>query len=89
MRAFPKTLTNCNDHEMRTPRPTKWIAPLLSAASLGILIMLLLSGKIFGEESPERFWLAGRYDGNRVVVYFDTVQFGGAMSSKGRKIGLQ
>jgi hypothetical protein len=24
----------------------------------------------------ERFWLAGRYDGNRVIVYFDAVKFG-------------
>jgi hypothetical protein len=29
-----------------------------------------------GKEKPERFWLAGRYDGNRVVVYFDAVKFG-------------
>ena len=22
-----------------------------------------------------RFWIAGRYDGNRVIIYFDTVRF--------------
>ena len=29
----------------------------------------------------ERFWLAGRYDGNHVIVYFDAVKFEGALSS--------
>jgi hypothetical protein len=35
---------------------------------------------------PERFWLAGRYDWNRIVVYFDTVQFGGTIPSEAEKI---
>lgn len=30
-------------------------------------------------ESPERFWVAGRYDGNRVIVYFDAVEFNGTL----------
>jgi hypothetical protein len=25
---------------------------------------------------PEHFWIAGRYDGNKVIVYFDAVKFG-------------
>jgi hypothetical protein len=40
----------------------------------------------FGQKKPERFWLAGRYDGNRVVVYFDAVKFEGTLSSNARKI---
>jgi hypothetical protein len=39
-----------------------------------------------GQKAPERFWLAGRYDGNRVVVYFDAVKFEGSMSCTARKI---
>ena len=40
----------------------------------------------FGQGKPERFWLAGRYDGNRVVVYFDAVKFKGTLSSSASKI---
>jgi len=40
----------------------------------------------FGQGKPERFWLAGRYDGNRVVVYFDAVKFKGTMSTSARKL---
>jgi hypothetical protein len=38
-----------------------------------------------GQREP-RFWLAGRYDGNRIVVYFDAVKFKGTMLSKSSKI---
>jgi len=34
----------------------------------------------------ERFWLAGRYDGNTVVVYFDAVKFGKAIPSNAKEI---
>lgn len=33
------------------------------------------------DQPPERFWIAGRYDGNRVIVYFDAVKFHGAVPS--------
>jgi hypothetical protein len=44
---------------------------LLFACSL--LLSLLESHKvtILTQAAPERFWLAGRYDGNRIIVYFD------------------
>ncbi|MGA7416323.1 MAG: hypothetical protein WBW33_37985 [Bryobacteraceae bacterium] len=46
---------------------------------LSALLLALAWGQsspCLGKEKPERFWLAGRYDGNRVVVYFDAVKFG-------------
>jgi hypothetical protein len=39
------------------------------------------------QKKAERFWLAYRYDSTRVVVYFDTVKFNGAMDTTGHKIG--
>jgi hypothetical protein len=39
-----------------------------------------------GQKKPERFWLAGRYDGNRVVVYFEAVKFEGTMPSNARRL---
>jgi hypothetical protein len=35
---------------------------------------------------PDRFWLAGRYDGNRVIVYFDAVKFNGTLPTSARKL---
>jgi hypothetical protein len=34
----------------------------------------------------ERSWIAGRYDGNRVIVYFDAVKFNGSKPSLAEKI---
>ncbi|MGP0019798.1 MAG: hypothetical protein ACLPHP_14595 [Candidatus Sulfotelmatobacter sp.] len=39
-----------------------------------------------GQPSGERFWLAGRYDANRVIIYFDTVAFSDTLSSNSRQI---
>jgi len=64
---------------MRILTPTKWIAPRLA-------VLVIISTQVLGQETPEGFWVAGRYDGNRVVVYFNKVRFEGTMSSKGRKI---
>jgi len=63
------------------------MSPVVSrftALSLGLLIALW--SPIFGQEKPERFWVAGRYDGDRIVVYFDKVKFAGTMTSKARKL---
>ena len=35
---------------------------------------------------PERYWLAGRYDGNRVIVYFEGVKFKGTMPSSPHRL---
>ena len=40
----------------------------------------------WGQQNPERFWLAGRYDGDRVVIYFQAVKFAGTMPPNARKI---
>jgi hypothetical protein len=56
----------------------------LAVLSLGLLALCYTV--TFGQKESERFWLAGRYDGNRVVVYFDAVKFEGTMSSNARKI---
>jgi hypothetical protein len=69
------------------------------AARLGILVVLVAStacGPAVAQDQPakaqpeqvkpERFWLAGRYDGNRVIVYFDAVKFEGALASSGHEI---
>jgi hypothetical protein len=38
--------------------------------------MALHTLPLFAQSGAERFWLAGRYDGNRVVIYFEAVKFG-------------
>lgn len=32
-------------------------------------------GSVLGQTEREPFWIAGRYDGNRVIIYFDAVKF--------------
>jgi hypothetical protein len=57
-------------------------AALCAAVVAAVVAALTMAG---GEGTraqtafPKRFWLAGRYDGNRVVVYFDTVEFNGTL----------
>ncbi len=45
--------------------------------AVGINTMFCLAAP--AQTQPERFWLAGRYDGNRVIVYFDAVKFNGTL----------
>jgi hypothetical protein len=58
--------------------------PWLAAPFFALLA--LNSASTLGQQQPERFWLAGRYDGNRVVVYFDAVTFNGTMTANAREI---
>ena len=62
----------------------KFIVLRLALLLFGLLAVH--STPTFGQNDPERFWLAGRYDGDRVVVYFDALKFKGAMLSKSSKI---
>ncbi len=55
-------------------------------AALRFAIALLgfpaaLSPQLLGQEAGARYWVAGRYDGNRVVVYFNAVRLGHAIPS--------
>jgi len=49
-------------------------------------LLAVQSSPSFGQNANERFWLGGRYDGNRVVVYFDAVKFKGTMSPNAHEI---
>jgi hypothetical protein len=60
------------------------VVPRLSALLLGLLMVHITPS--FAQQEPERFWLAGRYDGDRVVVYFDAVKFEATMAANARKI---
>jgi len=41
---------------------------------------------LLAQTQPERFWLAGRYDGNRIIVYFDAVKFNGTLPSSAKQL---
>ena len=41
---------------------------------------------VLAQAQQERFWLAGRYDSNRVLVYFDAVHFKGTVPAEATKI---
>jgi hypothetical protein len=69
---------------MHVPPNKKLIVLRLVAPLLGLFTVH--STVCFGQRESERFWLAGRYDGNRVVVYFDAVKFMGTMSPNAHEI---
>lgn len=61
----------------------------ISAARTIVLIIVLVSLSntlCTAQIKPEKFWLAGRYDGNRVIVYFDAVQFNHSVPSEAKDI---
>lgn len=53
---------------------------------IALLVWVLHALPAFSQGAPERFWIAGRYDGSRVIVYFDTVKFGGTIPADAGKI---
>lgn len=53
---------------------------------LSLAVAIAHSGPALGQSRSERFWLAGRYDGNRIIVYFDAVKFGGTAPPNAVKI---
>jgi hypothetical protein len=58
---------------------------------LAILVLGLLSGTrapVFGQSKNERFWVAGRYDGTRILVYFDAVKFKGTLPPSAHKLAI-
>jgi hypothetical protein len=69
-------VTTMINRKLILPRVTAYIA----------LLCALHFTPAFAQKKAERFWLAGRYDGNRVVIYFDAVKFEGTASSIARSI---
>jgi hypothetical protein len=60
-----------------------------SFVRLAILVLGLVTvhcTPILAQPQPERFWVAGRYDGNRIVVYFDAVKFRGTIPSNAHRL---
>jgi hypothetical protein len=51
-------------------------------AAIAAIICPVLPGQIENED----FWIAGRYDGNRVIIYFDAVQFNNTAPGDARRI---
>jgi hypothetical protein len=51
-----------------------------------LLVGIAAHGAAFAQDQPQRFWLAGRYDRNRVVVYFEAVKFNGTLPTTGMKL---
>lgn len=59
---------------------------LKQLALLAIGITALLCHAAPAQTQPEPFWLAGRYDGNRMIIYFDEVKFNGTVPSTAKRI---
>lgn len=55
-------------------------------ALLAIGMSSLLCHTASAQTQPEPFWLAGRYDANRVIVYFEGVKFNGTIPASEQKL---
>jgi hypothetical protein len=49
-------------------------------------VALALCTPAAAQTQGDRFWIAGRYDGNRIIVYFDAVKFNGTLPSDAHKL---
>lgn len=60
----------------------------LMFARLAILAIsvVTIQSPLLAQTQRERFWLAGRYDGNRIIVYFDAVKFNGTVPADAEKL---
>jgi len=61
-------------------------AVALAAAVTVLLAVTCSSATRAQTETQKRFWVAGRYDGDRIIVYFDAVQFNGTLSKNSSPI---
>jgi hypothetical protein len=50
------------------------------------LVLVAVCTPILAQTQPARFWVAGRYDGNRIVVYFDAVKLRGTIPPNAPKL---
>ena len=62
-----------------TRTPAQKAFRVLRLTALLLVASVVHGGSVVGQSQTERFWLGGRYDGNRIVVYFDKVKFNGTM----------
>jgi hypothetical protein len=56
--------------------------------SLVTAIVVMQPCRLAAQRSSEPFWIAGRYDGNRVIIYFDAVKFNKSVPRNARRITL-
>lgn len=68
-----------------TVRSNNRVLMFARMAILAISVMTVLPS-LLAQTQPERFWLAGRYDGNRIIVYFDAVKFNGTAPPDAEKL---
>jgi hypothetical protein len=69
---------------MSVPFHSKCFLPQLIILAFAIIAMC--SPVALAQTQPDRVWLAGRYDGNRLVVYFDAVLFNGTVPRDAEKL---
>ena len=61
---------------------------LPATALIALIFGLLMTTAVplSAQATPERFWLAGCYDGNHIIVYFQAVKFKGTVPAVRRRI---
>jgi hypothetical protein len=52
---------------------------VITSVALVLVLSAPCASVTQAQTKPDHFWLAGRYDGNRVIIYFDAVRFGNTL----------
>ncbi len=60
----------------------------LPLAFFALVAMATSSVPAVAQTSKPRFWLAGRYDGDRIIVFFDAVKFKGTVPRSARPLPI-
>jgi hypothetical protein len=64
----------------------KFLTLSLTIPVLSLVIVCESFGQSQSQAERQPFWLAGRYDGNRVIIYFDSVKFNNTVPSNAPRI---
>jgi hypothetical protein len=59
---------------------------LVASAILLSMFMVAHCCPLLGQVRRNNFWIAGRYDGDRVIIYFDAVKFNGTFPPDARRM---
>ncbi len=70
----------------KNDRPPAFLKSLVFCVAFLMVGVAAQHGVAFAQDQPQRFWLAGRYDRNRVIVYFDAVKFNGTLPTAEMKL---
>lgn len=78
MRELQSIMTRTvNDWErFHMTRAISWKQMIAGALFFAVLVLMIAAAPAQCQTQLQKVWIAGRHDGNRVIIYFNAVHFG-------------